>query len=229
MLGLPAVAVALLEVSVFSFLLEFLLFIPVSTLLVCLLVVARTKDDTYQGTRNLLTVLSLGFHVSVVVFSIATGRITVVSVLQAFILPVALTVGVLLYLRYVRFMERFDSSAGSVCCRKITSTEFGDDWPFTVGTVQLCYQAEAVWVKKWKFFPLPHKRVYPLNGNADVWLATRGYKCRDLYEVWKELPDGCRGPCIKSLSKARLLILIDISRKSLPRRPNPLSRIPLVE
>ena len=192
MVGLPAVAVALLEVSVFSFLFEFLLFIPVSTLLVCLLVVAQTKDDTYQGIRILLTVLSLGFHVSVVVFSIVTGRITLVSILQAFILPIALTVGVFPYLSYIRFMERFDSSAGSVCRRKITSTEFGDDWPFIVDAMNLCYQAEAVWVEKWKFFPLPHKRIYPVNGTAHSWLSIRGYKYRDLDEIWHQLPDGLR-------------------------------------
>ncbi len=191
-LGLPAIAIALLDVSVFSFLFEFLLFIPLSTLLTCMLVVAQTKNDTHQGVKILLSILSLSFHISVIVFSLVTGKITLVSVIQAFILPTALTVGVFPYLWYVRFIERFHISSRSVRCRKITSTEFGDGWPFTVDTLRLCYVAGAIWVEKWKVFPLPHKKRYPVNGIAPGWLATRGYKYGDLSEIWRQLPDGSR-------------------------------------
>ena len=103
------------------------------------------------------------------------------SLVQGVLLPVCLSIGTLLYIRFLILVEqwRFRFRCPS---RVVSSTEYGSDWPLTVNSAKLCCKHRAVWVEVCG-------KKYGVNGNSRVLLRKWGYTSFDFADIWKDHPD----------------------------------------
>ena len=197
--GISAVFVAFISVSTFS-LPEEVFIVLFAELLGILYAASLMSEDTGKRMRRLFPTVPMLFYLVIVLGSMLAGKVSVVNVLQAFLLPVILTGTLQPYIKYVRFMERYEGRGGPVSRRWVSSEDYGEDWPFTVGSVRLCHQASSIWVETRRLLPIPRVKRYAVNGLAKSWLTSMGCDCEDLEDIWKPTSHGSRvsiGPIIR--------------------------------
>ena len=196
--GIWAIFTAFISVSVFSLPVEVLI-VFFAELLGILYVGSLVNEDAGEGVGKLFPIVPIVFYLAIVLGSLIGGKVDVVNALQSFMLPVILTAAFQPYIKYVKFMERYEGRGGPITRRSISSEDYGGRWPFTVERVRLCHQASSVWVETRRLFPVPSTKRYPVNGLAKPWLTRLGYECEDLEGIWKPASDGSKvniGPII---------------------------------
>ena len=100
---------------------------------------------------------------------------------QALLLPAWLTVGTLPYIRSIATIEKWTFLFR--CPSKVVkSTDYGSKWPLNVDSAKLHCKHGAVWVEV-------RGRKYGVNGWAKTLLASRGFTCFDLENIWKDDPN----------------------------------------
>ena len=197
--GISAIFAAFVSVSVFSLPIEmFIVFF--AELLGILYVVSLTDRGADKSVGRLFPVVPIVFYLAIVFGSVIGGKVDVINVLEAFLLPVVLTASFQPFVKYVRFMERYESRGGPTARRWISSQDYGESWPFTVERARLCHQATSVWVETRHLFPVLKIKRYPVNGTAKPWLTNLGYNCEKLEDICKPSSDVFRvniGPIIQ--------------------------------
>ena len=197
--GIWAIFAAFISVSVFSLPVEVLI-VFFAELLGILYVGSLVSEDAGKGVGRLFPAAPIAFYLAIVLGSMIGGKVGLINVLQSFMLPVILTATFQPYVKYVKFMERYEHRGSPITKRWISSQDYGERWPFTVERVRLCHQASSVWVERRHLFPVPSIKRYPVNGLAKPWLTRLGCECENLEEIWKPASDGLKvniGPIIR--------------------------------
>ncbi len=102
------------------------------------------------------------------------------SVVQSLIFPLILTLGVFPNLKSLILFERCRFLIG-VKSKKVTASEYGDDWPLTVDQAKLCCKHDAVWLET-------EGRRYSLNGWAEPLLKRHGVPIQELGPIRRDHP-----------------------------------------
>ena len=110
--GISAVFVAFISVSTFS-LPEEVFIVLFAELLGILYAASLMSEDTGKRMRRLFPTVPILFYLVIVLGSMLAGKVSVVNVFQAFLLPVILTGTLQPYIKYVRFMERYEGRGGA--------------------------------------------------------------------------------------------------------------------
>lgn len=187
--GIWAIFAAFIGVSTFSLPAEVLI-VFFANLLGILYVGSLLNEDAGKSMGRLFPMVPIVFYLAIILGSVIGGKVDLFNALQSFILPVVLTATFQPYIKYVKFMERYECSGGPITRRWISSQDYGESWPFTVERVRLCHQARSVWVEKRRLLPVPSTKKYPVNGLAKPWLTRLWYQCENLDDISKTSPDG---------------------------------------
>ena len=197
--GISAIFTAFISVSIFSLPVEVCI-VLFAEILGILYVGSSLNEDAGKSVRRLFPIVPIAFYLAIVLGSMVAGKVGVVNVVQSFLLPVVLTATFQPYIKFVKFMERYEYTGSPITKRWISSQDDGESWPFTVERVRLCHQASSVWVETRRLLPVPSVRRYPVSGLAKPWLTRLGYECKILEEISKTSSDGVMvsvGPIIR--------------------------------
>ena len=134
----------------------------------------------YRAVKTLLLLYTLVL-VAIAIRNIVEDPGTWKSLVQAGLMPIWLTLGILPYIRLLIFVEQWRFSFRCPG-RMVASTDYGRDWPLIVDSAKLCNKHGAVWVEV-------NGRKYGLNGTAATLLPRWGHNCYDLTAIQKDHSD----------------------------------------
>ena len=141
------------------------------------------------------------------------------ALIQGIALPIILMLGTIPYIEFLVMVEKLRFSVRTKS-KRVTFTEYRQNWPLTSASAKLCCNSGAVWVET-------HGNKYWLNGWARTLLSARGYDSLDLTEIWLDQIDerhrrdsylSCDLPSGLKVSISQLLHDgLDLERKPSPR------------
>ena len=178
LLGPSTVVAEIVGVSILAFWLELLL-VPVLAVLAFVVYANRNTGATVISSA-LLFVYAGGLIFGVIADFVGDSG-TWRSPTQAVLLPIVLTVGTLPYIQLLVLVERLRFRRGAKC-KRVRSSEYGQERPLTVDSAKLCCRFRAVWVEV-------NGKKYGVNGTASPILQKYGYASRELKDIWKDHPD----------------------------------------
>ena len=178
LLGPSSIITAVVGIAVFHLWVEIFLFPPLILFTVAI----------YSNRNKGLTVFASILLFAYVVASVCVAVVDLIRnpeewkpLAQTILLPVALTIGALPYVKLLITLERFVFCV-STKRRTVKSGEYGSEWPLTVSSVKLCCNSHAVWIEV-------EGRKYQGNGRSRGILEKYGYVCLDLSEMQRDHPE----------------------------------------
>ena len=159
-----------------------LVLVPILFIIGSMLAISRSESNVQipaivptMASLACLTVVLL-----IVVMRLVDDPATWENLVQAFLLPIWLTIGSLLYLKILTVVEReaFLLMAKSTM---VSKEQYAADWPLTTDSARLCYKDHAVWIEV-------DKKRYGLNGRSRTVLPTVGIMCSELDDIRRNDP-----------------------------------------